>query len=110
MIEVIEINTNYINDLQKISKQTFIETFESSNTEEDMRNYVNENLSRKQLIKELNNTQSHFYFAKIEKNIVGYLKLNEPAAQSDKQYVGSLEIERIYVLKEFHEKKSDEHY
>ena len=105
MIEIIKINNSSVNDLQKISRQTFIETFDSSNTEEDMQNYIARNLSTEKLIKELANTQSHFYFALIEDDIVGYLKLNEPATQSDKHYAGSLEIERIYVLKEFHGKK-----
>lgn len=70
-----------------------------------MQNYLNENFAEETLKIELSNIQSEFYFAKDNDRIIGYLKLNHAGAQTEKQFSNSLEIERIYVLKEFHGKK-----
>ena len=49
--------------LQHISKQTFLETFSESNSEENMKKYLEEGFSVKKLTTELNNPDSEFYFA-----------------------------------------------
>lgn len=87
--------------LIKISRQTFAETFAEVNSEEDMQKYLSENLSENQLRSELENQDSEFYFAENENEILGYLKLNFGKAQTENQGNQSIEIERIYVLKEF---------
>lgn len=48
---------------------------------------------------------SQFYFASLSNNILGYLKVNFGTAQTELEDVNALEIERIYVLKEFHGKQ-----
>ena len=45
-----------------------------------------------------------FYFALFEDNIIGYLKTNFGHSQTETNHNNSLEIERIYVLKEFYGK------
>jgi diamine N-acetyltransferase len=94
-----------IEKLQNIGRQTFYETFAEANTEEDMQKYLNENFSVTKLKVELINPYSEFYFATISKKIVGYLKINFGKAQTELKLNNALEIERIYVLKEFHGKK-----
>jgi ribosomal protein S18 acetylase RimI-like enzyme len=91
--------------LQKISRQTFSETFSVSNTEENMTKYLTEELSAEKLSAELTDIHSEFYFAIHNNNIIGYLKLNEGESQTEIKDKTSLEIERIYVLKEYHRKK-----
>jgi ribosomal protein S18 acetylase RimI-like enzyme len=91
--------------LQAISKKTFFETFAMSNSKENMDKYLSESLSSSQLLKELNNENSQFYFASLSNNILGYLKVNFGTAQTELEDVNALEIERIYVLKEFHGKQ-----
>lgn len=88
--------------LQQISKETFFETFATSNTEENMQHYLETRLSLERLSMELLNPGSTFYFAVIDGRVVGYLKLNTGNAQTEVQNDHSLEIERIYVLNEFH--------
>jgi ribosomal protein S18 acetylase RimI-like enzyme len=51
---------------------------------------------------ELNNPFSAFYFAELENDVIGYLKLNFGNAQTELKDNKAVEIERIYVLKEFH--------
>lgn len=104
----IEIKIATLNDvvlLQKISKRTFFETFSEENTKENMAKYLEEGFSLERLASELMDTNSAFYLAVIRDNIVGYLKLNFGQSQTELKDSNSLEIERIYVQKEYHGKK-----
>ncbi|MDB5203913.1 MAG: N-acetyltransferase [Ferruginibacter sp.] len=87
--------------LQKISRQTFSETYSAGNTGENMKKYLNATFAIPQLTAELNDNNSEFYFAQAGENIIGYIKLNKGAAQTELKDRNGLEIERIYVLKEF---------
>ncbi|MBA4318517.1 MAG: GNAT family N-acetyltransferase [Flavobacterium sp.] len=91
--------------IQKISKQTFTETFAAVNTAENMENYFRENFNSAQVASEINNLNSAFYLAVLDSKTVGYLKLNFGNAQTEIYNAKSMEIHRIYVLKEFHGKK-----
>jgi diamine N-acetyltransferase len=91
--------------LQKIGKTTFAETFTEHNTKEDLDKYLEESFSNETLTTELTNPHSSFYFAEIENNVVGYLKINFGASQTELKDNEALEIERIYVLQAFHGKK-----
>jgi len=93
-----------IGELQRIGKQTFFETFSAGNTDENMAKYLEEGFSLKKLADEVNNESSHFYFAVLDNNVIGYLKLNLGQSQTELKDDKALEIERIYVLKEFHGK------
>ena len=104
-MEIRKVTLNDIEQLQQIGRQTFSETFSSSNTEENMTTYLEEGFSNEKLIEELNNESSEFYFALSENELVGYLKINFGQSQTELQDDTALEIERIYVLKEFHGKK-----
>lgn len=90
--------------MQQISRQTFFETFSDSNTGEDMKKYLEETLSADKLTAELNDKGSEFYFVQLDERVVGYLKLNFGQSQTELQEENGLEIERIYVLREFHGK------
>ena len=101
-----KVNESEVEELQSISRQTFYETYCTMNTKENMDKYLNENLSISTLEKELKNPNSEFYIIKdLDKNI-GYLKLNMGPAQTDIKDASALEIERIYVIKEYQGKKA----
>ena len=120
------VNARELDALVKISRQTFHETFSEVNTEENMNRYLDESLSQGKLQAELENENSEFYFAvqitekdfakenrteeeinsaELPEQIIGYLKLNFGDAQTELKNDQAIEIERIYVLKEFHGKK-----
>jgi ribosomal protein S18 acetylase RimI-like enzyme len=99
--EISKVTTNEVELLRAISVQTFTETFAQQNSENDMQKYVSENLSIEQLTKELNTVDSSFYFLKLNSDISGYLKLNRGNAQTELKNTNALEIERIYIKKEF---------
>ena len=91
--------------LQQIGKQTFMETFSADNTQENMTTYLNVAFSIEKIRDELRNKYSEFYLAVLGEIIIGYLKINLENAQTEKKLSNSLEIERIYVLKEFQRKE-----
>ena len=100
-MKIRKINIDDLEALRNLSIQTFKETFEEVNTEEDMQKYLLENLSIEKLKTELENPNSEFYFAENNDEILGYLKLNFKDAQTEKLEENQFEIERIYVLKAF---------
>lgn len=104
-IETVKVSPDEIDQLQKIGKQTFAEAFSSDNSEEDMKLYLDEGFSTDKLKNELSDKNSEFYFAVLDANIIGYLKINFGQSQTEIKDENTLEIERIYVLKEFHGKK-----
>lgn len=91
--------------LQQISRQTFYETFAEKNTKENMSRYLEHDLSLQKLRAELEVENAAFYFAENNNRIVGYLKVNFGDAQTELQDKNALEIERIYVITEYHGKQ-----
>lgn len=90
--------------LIEVSKETFISTFKDSNTEENLKEYIEKAFSREKMLSEVLNENSVFYILYNEKIPVGYLKLNEGEGQSDIKDSNSIEIERIYIVKELQNK------
>jgi ribosomal protein S18 acetylase RimI-like enzyme len=104
MIHIRQISIHDLPALQTIGRKTFVETFAASNSEENLARYLAEGFSEEKLAAELKNESSAFYFAEEEDKILGYLKVNVGEAQNEPQDPDALEIERIYVLQEFHGK------
>ena len=88
--------------LQQIGRKTFEETFSSSNSKENMEKYLEEGFSLSKLQGEIDDPNAEFYFAMKNNNIIGYLKLNIGQSQTEIKNENALEIERIYVLREYH--------
>lgn len=103
-IDIKSVTLKDVEQLQKISKQTFFETFSNGNSEGNMVKYLEESFSLEKLAVEVSDKNSEFYFAIFQKNIIGYLKLNFGQSQTELKDDKTIEIERIYVLKDFHGK------
>ena len=103
-ISIIKAKLQDIEKLQKIGRQTFFETFSESNSEENMQKYLDEGFSIEKLTTELTDSNAEFYFAVLDLEIIGYLKLNFGDSQTELKDNKALEIERIYVSNEFHGK------
>ncbi|WP_068943883.1 MULTISPECIES: GNAT family N-acetyltransferase [Chryseobacterium] len=102
---ITKITENDIAELQEISKKTFSETFSKDNTEESMAQYLETSFAAEKLLTELSDKNSEFYFARLDHKVIGYLKLNTGLSQTEMKGDHALEIERIYVSKEYHGKK-----
>jgi ribosomal protein S18 acetylase RimI-like enzyme len=101
VVNIREASNAELETLQQISKSTFAETFSIHNSEENMRKYLLDNLSLEKLGEEMRNPKSSFYFVEMKGTVVGYLKLNVGVAQNEWKEDTGMEIERIYVLKEY---------
>ena len=88
--------------LQHIGRQTFFETFAPSNSAANMDAYLATGFAAEKLATELQEPHSAFYFAEQEGRVIGYLKVNTGTAQTEQHSAKAFEIERIYVLQEFH--------
>ncbi|WP_339165983.1 GNAT family N-acetyltransferase [Paenibacillus sp. FSL R5-0341] len=88
-------------ELQEISYETFNETFKAQNSPENMKAYLEKAFNREQLESELSVTDSQFLFIYVNHKLAGYMKVNINDAQSEKMGMESLEIERVYIKKEF---------
>ncbi|KRG13700.1 GNAT family N-acetyltransferase [Lederbergia galactosidilytica] len=84
-------------NLQKISYETFNDTFKEQNSPKNMKDYLDRAFSLEQLQKELTNNSSQFFFACFNNEVAGYLKVNVDEAQSEKMGNDVLEVERIYI-------------
>jgi ribosomal protein S18 acetylase RimI-like enzyme len=104
-IKITKIGLEQLIPLQEIGRKTFFDTFFESDSEESMSAYLATSFSSEKLTAELENPESEFYFATLNKAVIGYLKVNFGSAQTELQDRNSLEIERIYVLKDYHGKK-----
>lgn len=104
-ITITKIGPAQLAQLQAIGRQTFTETFSSTNSEENLNAYLQYGFSTAKLTAELNNPNSEFYFATLNDKVIGYLKINFGIAQTELQDPKAMEVERIYVLGEFQSKK-----
>ena len=104
-IDIKRVTLNDLEQLQRIGRQTFHETFAAKNTDADMAKYLVEQFSFAKLTTELSDHHAEFYFASLHNQVIGYLKLNSGPSQTELQDYKSLEIERIYVINAFHGKK-----
>lgn len=104
-ITIQKISNSDLPALQKIGRETFYETFAPSNSEENITKYLEEGFSQYKLTTELEDQNAEFYFAISDNEVIGYLKLNFGASQTELKDDKALEIERIYVLQKFHGRK-----
>ena len=104
-IAIKKIGLEQLVPLQDIGRKTFYDTFFESDSEESMKAYLDTSFSTEKLTAELENPNSEFYFATQNEVVIGYLKVNFGAAQTELQDANAVEIERIYVLQDYHGKQ-----
>ena len=85
----------------EIGTKTYYDTFHSNCSKEVMSRYLKEAFTKDKIISEIRNRNSRFYLAYADKQLAGYIKINADDAQCDLKDQNGLEIERIYVKKQF---------
>lgn len=100
-IDIREVNYADLPKLHRLSVETFNDTFRNSKLSENFSDYTDKNYSYGQLTSEIINPQSFFYFVYYNHKLAGYLKLNINSAQSKDMGQNSLEIDRIYIRRNF---------
>jgi diamine N-acetyltransferase len=100
-IEIRKCDLADLDAIIQIGRLTFDETFRVMNTDETMDLYLNTAFERSKIEAEVRNPGTDFFFLYQEGELAGYIKINEGDAQTDMKDAGLLELERIYVKKQF---------
>jgi ribosomal protein S18 acetylase RimI-like enzyme len=87
--------------LMSLGAKTFNDTFESSNTKEDMELYLADNFNVERLTRELKEEGSTFLIAEFGETPVGYARTRTAEEPEGLKESNQIEIERIYSRKEF---------
>jgi ribosomal protein S18 acetylase RimI-like enzyme len=90
-----------LDKLQSIGHETYDETFRAMNSQETIDKYLQESFNKKKFFSELSNKDCKFYFLYSEHELAGYFKVNDTLAQTDINDANSIELERIYIKKEY---------
>jgi len=100
-----KLSSAHLQELQALSRSTFTDAFGDHNNAEDLQAYLDSAFNKEQLKIELLNPLSEFYFAKLEGETAGYFKINLGDAQTEFKDEDAMELERIYIRKEFQNQK-----
>lgn len=96
-------NINDVDLLCEIGSKTFIETYGHQNTPEDLKKYLEEKFNKKQISEEILTPKTIFLLVELENEIIGYAKMRVNLVENPD--MKSLEIERIYISKDYHGQK-----
>lgn len=91
--------------LSGIAKSSFYDTFVGTCSDDDMQEFLDHYYNEPQLLKEITDSNNHYYFAEVDGRPVAYLMFAEDYSGLPlmKQWK-ALELKRLYVLTEFHGK------
>lgn len=98
MLSIVPVQQTDIDALLYLSRKTFYDTFYHLTKASDYEAYTSKAFTAEKLLAEMNHPNSMFYFALIDGEPAGYLKLNINDDLAEKGSQGFIEIERIYVL------------
>lgn len=98
------ITTEDVKELQKVSRETFKDTFDEYTAPDNMKRFLKEDYETGKLIKEIENSNSRFCFLMVYDEVAGYLKINVGDVQTEHLKENALEVERIYLLPSFQHK------
>src|ERR1035437_6231679 len=105
MITIQKVKVSEVDALLAFSKKTFYDFFAHLNEPANMEAYAAVAFTAENMLEQLTNPDSDFYFAMLTNEVVGYLKLNFNDAQTEFKDKNAMEIERIYVSGEHHGKR-----
>ncbi|HVS91623.1 MAG TPA: GNAT family N-acetyltransferase [Mucilaginibacter sp.] len=97
-IQIRRVRPSETDILLALSRKTFYDAFEHLNNPVDFEAYTSKAFTRDKLLSEIENPDSEFYFAILDDEPVGYIKLNYRNAQTEFKDADAVEVERIYVL------------
>ncbi len=101
-ISIRKVKSEESEQLAQLGRETFYETWREVNTEEDMQAYLSIAFDEEKILKELQEESVNtFLFAFDNDLLVGYAKVRNDLTYDEFAGSRTLEIERIYVRKEY---------
>jgi ribosomal protein S18 acetylase RimI-like enzyme len=98
------VSVKEVAELKALARTAFAQTFTKHNQPENVEKYLDQSFTIEKLTEELKNENSQFYFALIDEVPVGFFKVNVHEAQTELKEGGGMELQRIYVLQDYHGK------
>lgn len=99
--KITPVNIHQVHQLQKVSKETFLESFAEFNTEENLKDYFEKAFSITSLMNQINNPNTRFYFIHQDQELCAYFKINIGESQTEIKAEEGLELERIYIYQKY---------
>lgn len=103
-IQIRLVSVKEVAELKALARTAFAQTFTDHNQPENVEKYLDESFTIEKLTEELNNKNSQFFFALVDNIPVGFLKVNIGDAQTELKDGDGMELQRIYVLQDYHGK------
>jgi ribosomal protein S18 acetylase RimI-like enzyme len=91
--------------LAKLGAETFFETFISLHDEQDLRTYIARAYEESYVRSCLEDAAVKYFIAYADATPVGYIKLILGSGKDDSAQFGEIELEKIYVLAAYHDRK-----
>ncbi len=105
MIEIKKASLSDLAILLKLGKQTFIESHGHSCSKEDLDAYIKKAFNKNAFRLELTNTDNIFHIIYYNKKAAGFSKITPNVKTPNSPNQNITKLERIYILKEFYDKK-----
>lgn len=99
-IKIEPVKSNEAQMLADVSTSCFYDTFYNQNTEENMKLFLEKSFNVNVLQQELMQRNNYFFFARLNDEIIGYLKLSDAETPEKLKEYNAIEIARIYIVKE----------
>jgi ribosomal protein S18 acetylase RimI-like enzyme len=100
-IRIVECGPADAEELARIGRATFRDTYSAQTSPEDMRSFLRDSYRPERVRAELKTPGSRFFIARVGEATAGYLKLNSGDAQGERLEGVGLEIEAIYVQRRY---------
>jgi ribosomal protein S18 acetylase RimI-like enzyme len=92
---------NHVPIILGLALKTFVETYGEHNDPQNMEIYMRESFSEEVIARELGDQHARFFIAYLDGVPVGFTKLRDDRLAKTLEAVRTLEIQRIYILKEY---------
>ncbi len=103
-LQILPANPTHAALLSQLSSKTFYDTYAHANTKEDMDQYISEHFTEEEIRQEINDKHIFLFIAFSEGKAMGYVKLGTATSPEQLGGKSAMEIERVYVEKEFQSK------
>jgi len=86
--------------MARLGWQTFFDAYCQYNTKEDMEEFLKLNFTEERISREISDSRNTFLLSYLGREAVGYAKLSEGSAPLDLQGTKTIELARIYAIKQ----------
>ncbi|MEO7210291.1 MAG: GNAT family N-acetyltransferase [Chitinophagaceae bacterium] len=91
--------------ISELSVKTFYETYALFNTVKNMQDYTSTYFSPARLLEEFNTPNNFLFLVYVNDEVAGYFKIQKNYTETVGKDLRQLELQRLYILKEFQQQK-----